>query len=132
MKYNVTDYNRAKNLLEVLEKDILELNRNYVLILWTKQDLVSCIIYKKKLKFVSSAANNVSAGMVKSIYNIKDVDIYPIFRDTKVKDFISLRAFDFQTYDDLINGHLDPEINSEGAAKFFKNYEAQLKNVIIG
>lgn len=131
MKYNVTDYKRAKNLLETLEKDILEYKRNYVFILTTKRDIVSNVISKKCITFFSSAAFKISTGMIKPITKIGEVDVYDIFNSTKSKDFVSLRAFDFETYQQLIEGHLDPIIDSKGAADFFRNYEQQLKDVLV-
>lgn len=131
MKYNVTDYKRAKNLLEVLEKDILEYKRNYVFILTTRNDIISNIVSKKCITFFSSAAFKISTGISKPITEIIEVDVYDTFNRTNTLDFVSLRAFDFETYNDIIEGHLDPIIDSKGASQFFKNYEQQLKDVVI-
>lgn len=130
MKYNVTDYNRAKNLLEVLEKDVMEYGKNYIFILNIKKDILSNAVSKKFITFFSSAAFRISTGICKPITNIDDVDVFAIFKDTRPNDFISLRAFDFETYDDIIEGHLDPLIDSKGASEFFKQYKPQLKDVV--
>ena len=130
MKYNVTDYKRAKNLLETLEKDILEYKRNYVFILTTRKDITSNVITKKSIRFFSSAAFKISTGMIRPIKEVGDIDVYDTFNSINSLDFVSLRAFDFESYQDLIEGHLDPVIDSKGAAEFFKNYEKQLKDVI--
>lgn len=134
MKYNVSDYNRAKNLLDTLEKDVLVMKRNYVFILHTTEGIASCIVFDGKQKFVSFASQTSSGGSVgmdKDINDKNDIDVYQLFSEINPDTFISLRAFDFETYDDIIEFHKDPIINSKGASEFFEKYKAVFESSFV-
>lgn len=131
MKYNVTDYNKAKHLLGVLQEDILNRNFNYNIILRTKDNIVSNIVSKRYITFTSSAAHNISAGMSKYINDIMDVDVYSIFEEISKSNFVSLRIYDFKDYNDLIKGYSDPLINSKGSIEFFEKYRNVFENTLV-